>query len=624
MLHLKKVLGAKPKEHVEAELATLFTPWGEALDINHVLEEHPSPQFARSSYRVLNGVWNCTFTNSGHAPNSDLPEVVTQASAPTPDQFAQQIIVPFSPEAPLSRVERQLQPTELLWYRRTFDAPDRSPETRVLLHFEAVDYACNVRVNGASAGTHVGGYTPFALDITDLLVDGPNELTVCVADPSEFGGRIRGKQRFDRGDIWYTAQSGIWQTVWLEVVPSTYIASAVIEPDAESGILSVGVHVAQGVHDEPSPSPCEFQLEVIGPDGKTVASGIGEVSSSTGAVAVSVPDVHLWSPDDPFLYGLKLSYGDDEVESYCAFRTVKLQRDAEGHKRVFLNDKPLFIKGVLDQAYWSDGLMTAPSDEALVFDIEAMRDAGFNLMRKHIKIESARWYYHCDRLGMLVIQDMVSGGAPEIQTWHWSYKPTLFKISWNHYRDDRPRHWENLGAGDAAYREEWTASCRETVELLRNHPCIIVWSLFNEGWGQFCARDADSLVRSIDSTRLIDAVSGWYDQGCGDFSSVHNYFRDMTVWRDRRHGRAFFISEFGGYTHRVDGHSSLDEAYGYEPYDDLGEWQRAVRSLLDEVEALEPKGLVGYVYTQVSDIEEETNGILTYDRRINKMDGCAR
>ena len=406
MLHLKKVLGAKPKEHVEAELATLFTPWGEALDINHVLEEHPSPQFARSSYRVLNGVWNCTFTNSGHAPNSDLPEVVTQASAPTPDQFAQQIIVPFSPEAPLSRVERQLQPTELLWYRRTFDAPDRSSETRVLLHFEAVDYTCNVRVNGASAGTHVGGYTPFALDITDLLVDGPNELTVCVADPSEFGGRIRGKQRFDRGDIWYTAQSGIWQTVWLEVVPSTYIASAVIEPDAESGILSVGVHVAQGVHDEPSPSPCEFQLEVIGPDGKTVASGIGEVSSSTGAVAVSVPDVHLWSPDDPFLYGLKLSYGDDEVESYCAFRTVKLQRDAEGHKRVFLNDKPLFIKGVLDQAYWSDGLMTAPSDEALVFDIEAMRDAGFNLMRKHIKIESARWYYHCDRLGMLVIQEI--------------------------------------------------------------------------------------------------------------------------------------------------------------------------------------------------------------------------
>ena len=307
------------------------------------------------------------------------------------------------------------------------------------------------------------------------------------------------------------------------------------------------------------------------------------------------------------------------MESYCAFRLVEMRRDDAGIKRVYLNGKPLFIKGVLDQAYWSDGLMTAPSDDALVFDIEAMRACGFNLMRKHIKVESARWYYHCDRLGMLVLQDMVSGGDPEIQTWNWSYKPTLFKISWNHMRDDTPANQAKLGGGDAGYQEEWTRTCRETIELLANHPSIIGWSLMNEGWGQFNARAACAMVRKLDPTRIIDAVSGWYDQRCGDFYSVHNYFRDLVVWHDRRKRRAFFISEFGGFTHRVDGHSSLDEAYGYEPYDDIDDWRQAVCNLLAHMDSLEAKGLAGYVYTQVSDIEEETNGILTYDRRVNKL-----
>ena len=302
-----------------------------------------------------------------------------------------------------------------------------------------------------------------------------------------------------------------------------------------------------------------------------------------------------------------------------------MKRDSAGKLRLHLNGKPLFIKGVLDQGYWPDGLMTAPADDALVYDIEAMRDAGFNMMRKHIKIESARWYYHCDRLGMLVLQDMVIGGGSEINLWHWSYKPTLFKISWGHYRDTVPGHQRNLGAGDAAYRKEWEQTCRETVQLLGNHPCIIGWSLFNEGWGQFDTRRMCAMVRSLDPTRPIDAVSGWYDQQCGDFNSVHNYFRDMVVWRDRkcwRDGgqRAFFVSEFGGFSHHVDGHSSLDESYGYEIFDDVHAWQKAVRGLLAQMDALEAKGLAGYVYTQVSDIEEEVNGILTYDRRVNKLE----
>ena len=622
MLHLKKVLGAKPKEHVESKLETLFTPWGEALNADHVLEEHPDPQFARASYQVLNGRWECAFAASGHAPDGDLETVVSTAAMPEAEAFDSCIVVPFSPEAPLSGVNRQLQPDELLWYRRAFDAPALEGGSRLLLHFQAVDYACAVFVNGQLAGTHVGGYIPFSFDITGLLAD-DNELAVCVADPSEFGGRLRGKQRFDRGDIWYTAQSGIWQTVWMETVPATYIESVKIEPDAQTGVLAIGAHLGgapdtENAQDGQGSLP-PFRVAVIDADGKTVAFAECQPDSATCAVAIHVPDAHLWSPDDPYLYHLQLSFGDDAVESYCAFRTVEVRNDDAGVKRVFLNGAPLFIKGVLDQAYWSDGFMTAPADDALVFDIEAMRACGFNLMRKHIKVESARWYYHCDRLGMLVIQDMVSGGAPEIMTWNWSYKPTLFKFSWNHMRDNTPANRKKLGAGDAGYREEWTRTCRETVRLLGNHPCIICWSLMNEGWGQFDARAAFNMLRGLDPTRTIDAVSGWYDQRCGDFYSVHNYFRDMAVWRDRRARRAFFVSEFGGFTHRVNGHSALDEAYGYEPYDDIVEWRQAVRKLLAEMDALEPKGLAGYVYTQVSDIEEETNGILTYDRRVNKL-----
>lgn len=626
MLNLKKVLGAKPKEHTQANLKPLLTPWGETLDTAHVLEEHPDPQFARTRFQVLNGTWQCAFMESGHAPTDDLESIVRTAPTPAAEAFDADIVVPFSPEAALSGVNRQLQPDKLLWYRRTFEPPMLEEGMRLLLHFQAVDYACAVYVNGQLVGSHVGGYIPFGLDITESLKEDRNELAVCVADPSEFGNQLRGKQRFDRGDIWYTAQSGIWQTVWMETVPAKHIVSARIEPDAETGILAIGFRLSEqklapdaATDDSKNPSLPPVVVEVFDANGALVASETCAAYSPTCAMAVHVPDKHLWSPDDPYRYRLRFTYGSDEVESYCAFRTIELRRDEHNRPRVFLNGKPLFIKGILDQAYWPDGLMTAPADEALVFDIEAMRDAGFNLMRKHIKVESARWYYHCDRLGMLVLQDMVSGGDAEIHTWQWSYKPTLFKLSWAHYSDTRPAHQAELGGADARYQGEWTSTCRNTVELLGNHPCIIGWSLFNEGWGQFNARAACQLVRHLDPTRVIDAVSGWFDQGCGDFKSQHNYFRDLRVWPCRK-GRAYFVSEFGGYTHRVEGHSALDEAYGYEPYEDIDEWRQAVRDVLAHMDSLEPRGLAGYIYTQVSDIEEETNGLLTYDRRVNKLD----
>lgn len=647
MLHLKKLLDAKPKEHETAELKQLTTPWGDMLDPEHVLEEHPTPQFARKRFRSLNGTWSCAFAAGGHAPTDDLELIVREASAPDAHTFSQEIVVPFSPEASLSGVGRSLQPEELLWYRRMFDAPELANGERLLLHFQAVDFACAVYVNGQRVGTHVGGYLPFAFDVTDVLAADAqaegNELLVCVADPSEFGGQPRGKQRFDRGDIWYTAQSGIWQTVWLEVVPAAYIASARIEPDAETGIVTVGFHLASsacpvqaGTCMPPESCLCHpesdeesyqsqdqnpfagttIQLEVL--DGATVVARASCEAEATCALAAYVPNVQLWSPDSPQLYTLRFTFGDDVVEGYCGFRTVEVRNDAAGHARIYLNNQPFFVRGVLDQGYWPDGLLTAPSDEALVYDIQSMRDAGFNLLRKHIKVEAARWYYHCDCLGMLVWQDMVSGGDAELNAWVYSYKPSLFKPSWSLMRDTTVSNQRKLGAASSRYRNEWMRTCLGTVEELVGHPCIIAWTLFNEGWGQFDSAAACDAVRAADPSRPICATSGWYDQGAGDIRGVHNYFRDFAVWKRGLRGRAFVITEFGGFAHHVDGHSSLDEVYGYEIYDTEEEWRVRTGALLAEVEVLEERGLAGFVLTQLSDIEEETNGILTYDRRVNK------
>ena len=622
MLNLKKVLFARPKEHEEITLHPLTTPWSDAAADDSSAgssnpSNHPTPQFARAQWTSLNGLWDCAFVPNAYQLHDKLEAVVREAEPPA--EWHEQIRVPFSPEAPLSGVDHELQMGELLWYRRTIELA--VPEgCSLVLHFQAVDAVCAVWCNGELLGTHSGGYTPFSFEIRaerGVSLNGSFEVLVCVADPSEQGEQLRGKQRKDRGDIWYTAQSGIWQDVWLEVVPHDRLIQAMLQPDAKTGILSAGFRIAsQAAH--------ELRMEVLDADGRPVAATSCEAAGGTAALALHVPEPHLWSPDDPYLYSIRLAYGDDAVESYCAFRTVEMRRDAAGALRVHLNGKPIFLKGVLDQAYWPDGLMTAPSDAALVHDIESMRALGFNMMRKHIKIECERWYFHCDRLGMLVWQDMVSGGAAHMDAWNTSYKPTLIRASWNRYQDTSLSHQEKLGSAGAAYRSEWVRTCRETVELLGNHPCIITWVLFNEGWGQFDARAMHSMVRAMDPTRPIDATSGWYDQGCGDFHSVHNYFRDMTVWRDGAHwsdggGRAFVVSEFGGYSLHVDGHSALDKVYGYEVYQDADTWQQKVHAALDEMDALEPHGLAGYVYTQVSDIEEEMNGLLTYDRRVNKM-----
>ena len=641
MLDIRRVLASAPKKHTEETLNSLTTVWGEALDASNVLPEHPRPRMQRDNYVMLNGVWDYAIV-----PVDGGVDVETLARQAIPSRWDGQIVVPFSPEAPLSGVGRTVQPSELLWYKRKIELSKLADDQRLILHFEAVDWMCACFVNGKLAGTHTGGYLPFSFEITNLL--GPAaagesvgevessviaesgatvELVLCVWDPSDTGSQLRGKQRLSRGDIWYTAQSGIWQSVWYEVVSAVHLESLTLKGDM-FGTLEVKANVQVSGLEGVQTGAFKLELALKDEFGQDVLLAILPVDEA-GEISAEqhVDDPLLWSPESPHLYAVEITLQRDGVvvdaaHSYCAFRTVEVKKDMAGVPRVHLNGVPYFVRGVLDQGYWPDGLMTAPSDDALVYDIEAMKSAGFNTLRKHIKIESERWYYHCDRLGMLVWQDCVSGGSA-YSPWHTSQKPTLFSFTWGRFDDTTPNHHEALSAGEEGYRKEWTETCQGMVKLLDGHPSIGLWTLFNEGWGQFDARAATEAVRALDATRPIDATSGWYDQGCGDFLSIHNYFRPLRAgWHGKQRGnRAAIISEFGGLAQMTPGHTSLDHSYGYGDFATVEDWRAAVKKLLAEVESLADEGLAGYVYTQVSDVEEEVNGLLTYDRKINKFNG---
>ena len=601
MLFFRRVIKSGLHKPYTGELTQLTTRWGEQLDPESVLPEHPDPMMARLKWTSLNGVWDYAFVrvdDPSTAWRDDLGAIEHDGT----------IIVPFSPEAQLSGVGKRPPEDALLVEERTFFQPSIGEGNRAILHFEAVDWSCSVWVNGVRVTEHIGGYLPFSCDITDQLHPGFNTLRVQVYDPSEKGGQLRGKQRIDRGTMWYTAQSGIWQSVWLEIVPKIRILSLSVEPDADAARVTVRAEV--NGRNRPL-------AVVVNENGAAVGAGSG----SPDGVVVELGSVHRWSPDDPHLYQLIVSYGDDRVRSYCAFRTVSVEPDASGRLRFCLNHEPFFAKGILTQGYWPDGLMTAPSDDALVFDIETCKRLGFNMMRMHIKLERARFYYHCDRLGMLVWQDMISGGG-ELSAWQTQQKPTLFPGSWTALDDSTPDAWEKLASADGAYRTEWTETARAVIERLSSHPCIAAWVLFNESWGQFCAADATRMARATDPTRPILSVSGWYDQGTGDIKGVHNYFRPQKVWRDDAvEPRAFMISEFGGLTWHIPEHAACPESYGYATFPSIEVWRDELRTLLASVDALEAEGLSGYVYTQVSDVEEETNGLMTYDRSVVKLDG---
>lgn len=599
------------KSHENDVLARLTTVWGEELDPEHVLEEYPRPQLKRDNFTILNGYWRYAITRSGDMPTT----------------YDGTILVPFSPESILSGVERQLQPDEYLWYERgifiTAEDYASLSSKKLILHFGAVDQTALVCLNGRKVCTHTGGYLPFEADLTPFLREGCNSLSLRVRDASDASYHSRGKQTLKRGGMFYTAQSGIWQTVWMEWVPKNYIRKFYLTPDYDKGELHIRMlthgtaPVRIQVFEESNCICDDSYKEPVPPKKKeSSASALSAAKRNPEGYSLSaiirIPKARPWTTEDPFLYTLKIQFGDDHVESYFAMRSFTVEPDEKGIPRFCLNHSPLFLHGVLDQGYWPDGLYTAPSDQAFVYDIRTMKELGFNMIRKHIKIEAARWYYHCDRLGIIVWQDMVSGGAsyslPLV-----CYLPTLIPDISGHLKDN---NYKLFGRSSKKGRNEWIKECLDTIDYLYNVPSIAVWVPFNEGWGQFDAGRITKLIRKKDKTRPIDQASGWFDQGGGDFKSVHNYFRKLDVVKDHR---AFVLSEYGGYACRIEGHSSVERIYGYKKFSTKEDFSRAYRRLLDtELKPLIEKGLCGAVYTQLSDVEEEVNGLLTYDRKVCK------
>lgn len=595
----------------------LYTRWGKNLDRDHVLEEYPRPLLMREDYQILNGWWDYAFT-------IDYKQ---------PQQYEGRILVPFSPETALSGVGRQLKPDEYLWYRRNFNLPGWEREkgqNRILLHFGAVDQSCEVRINGHKVKRHTGGYLPFEVDISRYAQESANELIVAVKDLSDTSYHSKGKQKLNAGGMFYTAQSGIWQTIWLEKVPETYIKEIKTVPDIEKKIIRIKVSSSYSTDkknvDKLSRNlPIEIKIRKPGlyPDPVVKPSQIStEDMLETAVQAVSgkwieipIESISLWNCETPSLYYFEVKLGDDRAISYFAMRKFSLETKVhEEFPRICLNDEVQFQNGVLDQGYWPESLYTPPSDAAMIFDIREMKKTGFNMVRKHLKIEPQRWYYHCDRLGIVVWQDMVNGGS-YYKHWFVTYGATL--LSWLRIpmRDVYPRL---LSREAKAGRLEFIREMKETIRLLGNHPSIAAWVIFNEGWGQFQTEDMTRIVRRLDPNRLIDQASGWFDQGGGDFSSLHNYFFKLFIRPERE--RASVLSEFGGYSYREPGHCAKEKLYGYGICKNKKDLEKRFLERWQGVRNLIPQGLSASIYTQWTDVEEEVNGVFTYDREVRKIE----
>ena len=552
----------------------LLTRWGRAFDKTNPLPEYPRPQFARSDWMNLNGIWDYAITPQGKQAKT-----------------WGEIVVPFSPESQLSGVERILQPDETLHYRREFMLEESFLKHTMLLHFGAVDHECRIWVNGTLAGSHEGGFTPFTLDITALVHAGQNSIRLEVTDPTDTSYISRGKQALKPGGIWYTPQSGIWQTVWLEPLPAQYLAQVRMEPDIDAGTLKL--------------LPARDCTAIFGgqrydlPGGKTTQ--------------IPVPNARLWSPEDPYLYDIAFECGDDRAKSYFGMRKFSLGKDENDLPRLMLNNEVCFHKGLLDQGYWPDGLLTPPSDEAFAYDIKTMKAMGFNMLRKHIKIEPLRWYYHCDKEGMLVWQDMINGGR------RYDFKVVGILPFIGKKIDDGPANFAKFGREDEAGRTQFYEELDCMLGHLQNCVSLAMWVPFNEGWGQFDANKATEFIRARDTSRTIDQASGWHDQRGGDCNSVHIYFKRIRLPKPDK--RASVLSEFGGYSHGIEGHMWSEKEFGYRKFSSLEKLRAAYAKLhTKQVNPLIVKGLSATVYTQVSDVEEEINGILTYDREVCKIE----
>ncbi|HYX32660.1 MAG TPA: glycoside hydrolase family 2 TIM barrel-domain containing protein [Oligoflexus sp.] len=543
----------------------LMTPWAVEVDENQVLPEYPRPQMVRKSWLNLNGLWDYAI-----AP-------VAQERV---NEFEGKILVPFAVESALSRVQRSVGSQHNLWYERKFQIPAAWSGQRIKLHFGAVDWSTQVWVNGKPVGRHQGGFTPFSFDITDALVAKSEQtITLRVWDPTDEGLQPVGKQTNNPGGIWYTSVTGIWQTVWLEPVPVSSIDRLHVVPDIDRETLQVQI---QGQQLE------GMNIKVTAYDqGREIAvsEGIYQKAAST----LTIPSPKLWSPRHPFLYDLRVTVSRkgqimDEVTSYFAMRKISLGVDAQGRTRIMLNHEALFQYGLLDQGWWPDGLYTAPTEDAMVHDIKFAQQAGFNMLRKHVKVEPARWYYNCDRMGMIVWQDMPSS-----------------------------RNQDKSSGAQFEYE------LREMVEALHPFPSIVMWVLFNEGWGQYDTPRLTNELKILDPTRLVNSASGWDDFKVGDINDIHRYPGPARPELETQ--RAAVLGEFGGLGLPIKGHLWKDQdSWGYETYLTKDALQTAYADLIQDLRVLIQEGLSAAIYTQITDVEVEVNGWMTYDRRELKAD----
>ena len=546
-------------------LHDLITPRGEALS-GQPWQVYPRPQLRRETWLNLNGEWDFAVSET------------------EPDAYDRTIVVPFCPESRLSGIHEHFAEGAGLWYRRSVTLPDSFAGKRVLLHIGAADQRAEVFVNGRKAGTHEGGYESFTFDITDAL-EAENTIVVCCRDDLRDRSYPYGKQVMTRGGMWYTPVSGIWQTVWLEAVPQTYITKLSIENRGATVIIDTGL-------EHP---------------GTVTVAGLGDFPLERGRVTVTPEQPHFWSPEDPYLYDFTVTVGEDRAESYFALRTLEI-KEVGGYQRLCLNGKPHFFHGLLDQGYWPEGLLTPPAPESYADDILAMKRLGFNTLRKHIKVEAEEFYYQCDRLGMVVFQDLVNNG-------HYNFARDTAVVTVFTPSQRLPDKFINT---DKTCRKRFREAMAATVRQLKNHPCIVYWTIFNEGWGQFDSDRIYEEFKKLDDTRFIDSTSGWFRRKKTDVDSRHVYFRKVKL---EGGDKPLVLSEFGGYAYKCEGHLfNTDKEYGYGGYDTLEKLNEAVRNLyMDQVLPCIQKGLCAAIYTQVSDVEDEINGLLSYDRRVEKL-----
>lgn len=558
------------------------TPWASAINPASVLPEYPRPIMERSEWKNLNGLWNYAISAKGDSE---------------PGRFDGQILVPFAVESSLSGVGKRVGADKELWYSRSFEVPAAWKNKNVLLHFGAVDWQTDVWVNDIRVGSHTGGFTPFSFDITAALAGkGSNKLTVKVWDPTDTGTQPRGKQVNKPSGIWYTPVTGIWQTVWLEPVAANHIECLRITPDIDRHTLTVEAGIA-------AVSPADLVEVQVYDNERLVAAG--KSINGEPAVVAMPRDAKLWSPDAPFLYTLKVFLKNggktvDRVNSYAAMRKYSTRRDANGVVRLELNNRALFQFGPLDQGWWPDGLYTAPTDEALAYDVRKTKDFGFNMIRKHIKVEPARWYTHCDRLGLIVWQDMPSGDRnPEWQS--------------RQYFDGVER--KRSAESEACYRKEW----KEIIDCLYSYPCIGTWVPFNEAWGQFKTPEIAAWTKAYDPTRLVNPASGGNHYPCGDMLDLHQYPAPELYLYDGQ--RATVLGEYGGIGLVLKDHLwEPDRNWGYVQFNTPEEVTDEYVNYADKLYKLIPNGFSAAVYTQTTDVEVEVNGLMTYDRKVIKVE----